>query len=288
MTNLNERMEQLEAQEKAIRAEQREIYRKSLEAPEAEKVCPDGIAEMIGSSMDFTARHGEPEPFTVRRVTMGKSRALTSEGCLREVGSFVAIRPCAEECENRTFLGLYIGDLALSVMTHISRDIDAIKLDFSMHNPAIWVFELNRIVLGCESWWGPIKDEKHLRKITNDDIDNAWYVRALRQMTGEKQESVPNSNRCLLCGTEITFPSEHTPWEPHLATVWNTTGGAGSAELDAMEDEHFEAYICDDCLRSHKARFTTVVPGALRMDNKRFPGIVDPGIVDPRSEAENG
>jgi hypothetical protein len=181
VTTPSKRLDELDAQEKAIDAERREIYRASMEAPEAEKVCSDDMAELLAGVPVGT---NDSEPFVLRRIFQGESEALSTRGTLRKPGTFVAIRPCAKECEGRTYLGLYLGDLAMGFMTHVSREIEAIKIDFSWYNPAIWVFDLNKVVLGAESWWNPIKSEKHLRQITNNDIDNVWYVRAMRQMVG--------------------------------------------------------------------------------------------------------
>jgi len=55
-------------------------------------------------------------------------------------------------------------------------------LSHSYGNPAIFVFDLNEIIFGYESWWGVIESEKQLKEITNDVIDNVWYVKALKQI----------------------------------------------------------------------------------------------------------
>ncbi|KJS85141.1 MAG: hypothetical protein JM58_09180 [Peptococcaceae bacterium BICA1-8] len=99
----------------------------------------------------------------------------------REIGKFVSIRPCGKEYQDKTYLGLYLGDLPIG--HHISHNPDTKELNVSFHdNPAIFVFDLNKIVYGCESWWGIIKNEADLRKITDIDIDNVWYVKALKVM----------------------------------------------------------------------------------------------------------
>jgi len=57
-----------------------------------------------------------------------------------------------------------------------------------MGNPAMWVPDLNRVVMGWESWWGEIKSEEDLRQISDADIENVWYVKAIKALT-EKKES---------------------------------------------------------------------------------------------------
>lgn len=52
-------------------------------------------------------------------------------------------------------------------------------------NPAIWVPELEKVVWGDSSWWGPIeKKEDAERLITDADIQNVWYVKALKRLEG--------------------------------------------------------------------------------------------------------
>jgi len=50
-------------------------------------------------------------------------------------------------------------------------------------NPAIFVFELNKIIYGMESFWAIIETKEDLKDITKDDIDNVWYVKLLKQLS---------------------------------------------------------------------------------------------------------
>ena len=85
-------------------------------------------------------------------------------------GSFVSVRPCGDEYEDKTYLGLYVGEVAIGDT-------------MSLHNPCIWVPDLKQYIFGCESWWGVIDSEDDLRKITDADIENVWYVRALKELS---------------------------------------------------------------------------------------------------------
>lgn len=111
----------------------------------------------------------------------------------RKPGMYVAIRSCKKDHGDKTRLGILIG----WVPVHSSAEFlaeegkpETGKLVFHHNgqNPAIFVPELNEVVLGCESWWGPIESPEHLREITNDDIQNVWYVKAMNSMFGEKKE----------------------------------------------------------------------------------------------------
>ena len=99
-------------------------------------------------------------------------------------GDFVAIRPCRDECQGKTYLGLYLGDLPLEYFCNLEKPT-GVRHVMPSGNPAIFVFDLNDIVWGCESWWGVVKDENHLREISDDDIQNIRYVKALKRIAGK-------------------------------------------------------------------------------------------------------
>lgn len=99
--------------------------------------------------------------------------------------ALVKIRPCAKEYEGKTYVGILLGDLPISLC--VRYDEESGKLSISPHqNPAIFVPELGKIIFGCESWWGRIKDTDELKDITDEDIDNVWYVKLLKGMNKDK------------------------------------------------------------------------------------------------------
>lgn len=100
-----------------------------------------------------------------------------------KIGSLVKIRPCDDK---KTYLGFYLGELAKGSSISVSED--KIQLEWSGHNPAIFVPELGRIVMGYESWWGEIENEDQLKQISDDDIQNVWYVKLLKAMAENKKE----------------------------------------------------------------------------------------------------
>ena len=97
----------------------------------------------------------------------------------------VKVRPCADEFEGKTFLGFYLGDLAMSPSAQIKED--HVKVGFGAYNPAIFIPEKMSVVMGCASWWGPIKTEEELKQISDDDIANVWYVKALKDIKTSKE-----------------------------------------------------------------------------------------------------
>lgn len=98
------------------------------------------------------------------------------------IGKFVKIAPCGEEHKGKTYLGLFLGDLPMDISVSHNPTTKELNLGY-FANPAIFVFELNKIVFGAESWWGVIETEDELKEITPDDINNVWYVKALKAMS---------------------------------------------------------------------------------------------------------
>ena len=94
-------------------------------------------------------------------------------------GSFVSVRVAGED---KTRLGIYLGEMRINVGAFRSETPDAIELKPVQANPCIFVFETGQLVYGIESWWGEIKSEEQLRQISNEDIDHVWYVKALRAL----------------------------------------------------------------------------------------------------------
>ena len=128
--------------------------------------------------------------YEIKEVCNPTKPAL-KDGIFPKSGCLVKIRPCGEEYKNKTYIGFYIGDLALG--SSISVKENKIQVEFSGHNPAIFVPELRKVVYGYESWWGQIKDESELESITDEDIQNVWYVKLLRDM--KKTEDAQQKDR---------------------------------------------------------------------------------------------
>lgn len=95
-----------------------------------------------------------------------------------ECGTLVKIRPCKEEYEGKTYLGILLGDLPCgNGIMYFPKDKE-LSVNF-ICNPAIFVPDLKKIIFGYESWWGKIENEDELKDITDEDINNVWYVKLL-------------------------------------------------------------------------------------------------------------
>jgi hypothetical protein len=135
----------------------------------------EGLEEFMKDFQENVRVLGDIQfPIEVSEIAM-----TTSHGRhLEQVGKWVSIRPCDT---NKTYLGVYLGDLNAGpqVSWHAKTKI------LSVHpykNPAIYVPDLKRVVWGMESWWGVIDKPEDLKKITDADIQNVWYVKALIEL----------------------------------------------------------------------------------------------------------
>lgn len=124
-------------------------------------------------------------PITVTKIevdpdgTTYRPRCLTGGTC----GSWVSVRPCFPEAGGRTYLGVLLGELAALGGAQFNRATGTLRLIGGLGNPAIYVPDLKRVVMGYESWWGLIRSPDDLRRITDADIQDVWYVRALRELS---------------------------------------------------------------------------------------------------------
>lgn len=122
----------------------------------------------------------------LKEVKPPSNKAIERDYMHREP-HLVKIRPCAEQYDNKTFLGLYLGEIALSVSIGIEEN--KIHCNFASHNPAIYIPEIGKIIYGCESWWGAIKNPEELKNISDKDIQNVWYVKAMAATLEQRKES---------------------------------------------------------------------------------------------------
>lgn len=127
-------------------------------------------------------------PIEVNKIVFDDTKQVYDPNGWRKdnVGKFVAIRSVHEEDGGKTYLGIYLGEFAISIGASYKSEKKEVVVSHEMYNPAIFVFDLNKVLFGYESWWGVIKSEKDLQQITDKDIENVWYVKALKQLAENK------------------------------------------------------------------------------------------------------
>lgn len=90
-------------------------------------------------------------------------------------------KPAKVRVGNKTYLGLFLGDLPDATHIRYNESDGVLTVDHTT-NPAMFVPELNRIVFGHESWWSVIESPEEFKEITDEDIENTWYVKMAKAM----------------------------------------------------------------------------------------------------------
>ena len=127
----------------------------------------------------------------IKEVGFPQNKAL-QPSIRKDKTGLVKVRPCGDKYKDKTYVGFYIGDIALGSSVLI--EDEKIVCNFSQYNPAIYVPDLNRVIYGCESWWQKIDSPEDLKEITDDDIQNVWYVKLLKDMNEEEKTVTSNSD----------------------------------------------------------------------------------------------
>ena len=138
--------------------------------------------EQCENCPDYKSRYIE-YPIQVNSIKCDKMKQLM----MGRAGSLVKIRPCNKEYGGKTYLGLYLGNQPWSQTVSYNEESGELTVGMAT-NPAIYVFDLQRIIFGAESWWSIIESQEELRDITDGDINNLWYVKALKAMYKEEPE----------------------------------------------------------------------------------------------------
>ena len=117
-------------------------------------------------------------PLTINGIENAK---IETKGIRYECGTLCEVVPCGEEYGGKSYIGIYIGDLPISITTSLDEKTCILK-NSTFNNPAIFVPELKRIVYGCGSWWRAIRSLEDFKGISEEDINDTWYVKLLREI----------------------------------------------------------------------------------------------------------
>ncbi|MBO5435059.1 hypothetical protein J6A31_04480 [bacterium] len=96
-------------------------------------------------------------------------------------GEIVEIRPCGEEYNDKSFIGIYIGDLPMQLSSSYNSESKTLR-NYAIPNPAIFVPELKKIIFGVESFWRKIDSIDDFKGISDADIDNTWYIQLMKSL----------------------------------------------------------------------------------------------------------
>lgn len=105
----------------------------------------------------------------------------------KKTGTFVKIRPCANEYGNKTYLGIYLGELPINICSSLNVETKVLT-NRVMSNPAIFVPYLKKIIYGIESFWSEIESPDDITDITDETIENQFYIKALKSMFADNTD----------------------------------------------------------------------------------------------------
>ena len=157
---------------------------KEIQPKDCRKAIPsmDGTWKCLASGnpcqdcqncQDFQPRHIQ-FPIQVQKIEIKQPYLFGKPG------GPVAVRLAGDDADGKTYLGLFIGEIPWITSCQYNRKNEKLKI-LTAPNPAMYVFELNKIVFGAESWWRKLNSPEDLKAITDDDIENTWYVKLLKQ-----------------------------------------------------------------------------------------------------------
>lgn len=174
--------------------------------------------EECNACKNFKSKYIE-YPITVNKIN---SKKFDTYG-LHEIGSLVAIRPCAKEYHNQTYLGIYLGDLPYAPSISYNEDSKELSVT-GLNNPAIYVFELKKIIFGMQSWWRTISSLEEFKDISDKTINNQPYVQILKRM----YPSTSPSKRFSVTETSDAFPDKTDAfaiWDNKYDTYYKASDG---------------------------------------------------------------
>ena len=126
-----------------------------------------------------------PYPVEVASARTIGSPVFVGDG--PETGALVCVKPVDEKYGGKTHLGIYLGQMIAGTMA-ISYCPELKLLSTILHyNPAIFVPEIREVIWGCESFWKVIDSEEDFEEISNEEIENLWYIKALKKLVADKE-----------------------------------------------------------------------------------------------------
>lgn len=182
----------------------KERYLKALEvlvSSDEEKVCyrckhciigpqwhPCCDRDTSGKTIDKTGcSDGFESRFITFPIVVTKIVPQNKSKSLYPCGQPVIVRPCEDNEEKKTYFGILLGELPTTPMCRYVKYSGILEL-YQDSNPAIFIPDLKKIVYGYESWWQKIETKEDSAKaITDEAIQNTWYIRLLQNMSNIEQ-----------------------------------------------------------------------------------------------------
>lgn len=125
----------------------------------------------------FKSRYIE-YPLTIQGI---ENQKIDCRGLGHRCGCLCEAKPSGKEYEGKSYIGFYLGDLPIAITSSYDEET-GILTNSTMNNPAIFVPELKKIIYGCESWWREIRSVEDFKGISEEEIENVWYVQMIKGM----------------------------------------------------------------------------------------------------------
>lgn len=102
-----------------------------------------------------------------------------------KIGSIVCVRPCDPAFEDKTYLGILVGEMPLQIGLQYVTEGKELRVYSAFSNPLIVIPEKSAVVYGYESWWREVDSPEDLADITDEQIMAQPYMAALASMVAD-------------------------------------------------------------------------------------------------------
>lgn len=188
---VDEQLDALDLQVKELKQTKAEILKQSLDASDEDA----WMIKMELESIEINERTPLPSRklgWKVDHVSWGEKCEPFKASWRSETGAWVKVRPCGKEYEGKTYLGILLGDVALSVSFRYSPETRTIGFEPAMHNPAMYIPDLKKIVYGCGSWWGVIEGpEDPVESLTQTSTTSGTFAPSRNSQKGRFHKKLP-------------------------------------------------------------------------------------------------
>lgn len=139
------------------------------------ETCKDFVSKYIEYPVEVSAIHKNIDTANLNRTKIGK---------------LCKVRPADSK---NTYIGIFLGNLPIDILISHSAHTKVMNVSF-IENPAIFVPTLNKIVYGYESWWRIIDPNRVSKDISDDDIENVWYMKLAKMMYEQPENNEKEGN----------------------------------------------------------------------------------------------
>lgn len=138
---------------------------------QAQEINPEGCE----TCEKFKSRYIE-YPLTIQGLDIKKPEAWNVSFCP------VRVRLCEDD---KTYFGILLGEFPWHTNASYNEESGMLKIS-TMTNPCILLPREKKVVFGAESWWSKIEQGEDISDITDEDINDQWYMKLAKELAGEE------------------------------------------------------------------------------------------------------